>query len=78
MADSLDSKTGHLSVKAHQVFVTYELAQLLLGGYLTAATAFASSSPRCAGRFSPAPPFPPGWSEMRYTAYCFVLPRMGG
>jgi len=39
VADSLDSKTGHLSVKAHQVFVTYELAQLLLGGYLTAATA---------------------------------------
>jgi hypothetical protein len=26
-----------LFVKAHQVFVTYELAQLLLGGYLTAA-----------------------------------------
>jgi hypothetical protein len=34
---SLDSKTGDLSVKAHQVFVTYELAQLF--GYLTAATA---------------------------------------
>ena len=32
MADSLDSKTGDLSVKAHQVFVTYELAQRLGGG----------------------------------------------
>jgi hypothetical protein len=31
MADSLDSKIGDLSVKAHQVFVTCQLAQLLLG-----------------------------------------------
>ena len=27
----------------------------------------------------PGAPLPPlGWSEMRYTAYCYVLPRVGG